>query len=47
MRALDVDGDQRQSVGDSKNSRMMATKDLIIAMFGSISSWCTSLELFN
>ena len=33
MRALAVDGDQRQSVGDSKNSRMMATKDLIIAMF--------------
>ena len=33
MRALAVDDDQRQSVDDSKHSRMMATKDLIIAMF--------------
>ncbi len=33
MRVLAVDGDQRQSVDDSKHSRMMATKELIIAMF--------------
>ena len=33
MRALAVDDDQRPSVDDSKNSRVMVTKDVIIAMF--------------
>ena len=33
MRALAVDDDQRQSVDDSQHSRVMVTKDMIIAMF--------------